>query len=54
MNDVNNCGACGSTCNFQNGTGTCSSGACVILSCLPGYFDCDGNPSNGCEHLGPC
>jgi hypothetical protein len=27
----------------------CASGACVVVGCDPGYADCDGKTSNGCE-----
>lgn len=30
-------------------TGVCASGTCAILSCAPGFLDCDGDMSNGCE-----
>lgn len=45
---------CGGTscmaCNAANAVPTCSAdGKCAIATCLPGYSDCDQNPSNGCE-----
>jgi hypothetical protein len=41
---------CGSTCcNAINGT--CSSSC--SLTCVAGFFNCDGDPSNGCESAGP-
>ena len=46
--DVNNCGACGASCTNAHGFTSCSNGACVP-SCDPGWGDCDGDPSNGCE-----
>ncbi len=48
-NDPNNCGSCGSVCSLANATSTCSGGVCVIDFCDPGYLDCNGNPSDGCE-----
>jgi hypothetical protein len=49
--DPNNCGACG-----VNGAGlpnvavvSCTGGGLTIVSCKPGYSDCDGIASNGCE-----
>lgn len=27
---------------------------CVLLRCLPGYVNCDGDPANGCEPLCLC
>ena len=49
QNDIRNCGACGNTCTFVNGNGTCSSGQCVIMKCFQGFGDCDRNRENGCE-----
>jgi hypothetical protein len=38
---------CGGTC--CNGiNGTCAAGTCA-LTCTPGYADCNGDPSDGCE-----
>jgi hypothetical protein len=47
--DVSNCGGCGIVCDFQNTTGSCTGGVCVINSCNPGFDDCDLNGQNGCE-----
>ncbi len=46
--DVNNCGRCGNVCAGNNATWTCVSSECVP-ECNPGWGDCDGDPSNGCE-----
>ena len=46
--DPNNCGGCGTVCNFANATGACSDGGCV-MNCLPGYADANNNPADGCE-----
>ena len=47
--DVNNCGACGTKCiSPPNASASCSSGKCVY-TCKPGYKNCDGQWSNGCE-----
>ncbi len=47
--DPANCGACGAACpSGPNGTARCAMGLCSIV-CAPGFGDCDGNPSNGCE-----
>lgn len=64
MNDVNNCGVCGNFCSglYAVLNAACSGGNCVIVSCIPGYDDCDGYPGNGCEeelsnniyHCGSC
>ena len=57
------CGMCGSACAPRlNGSSVCVAGACVG-SCAPGFGDCDGDTSNGCEtntasgnvtHCGSC
>jgi hypothetical protein len=47
--DVNNCGGCGTKCNMAHANTACSTGTCVITSCLAGFADCDLNPANGCE-----
>ncbi len=46
--DPLHCGACGTACNATNGTATCTSATCGIV-CNPGFANCDGDPSNGCE-----
>lgn len=47
--DVNHCGACNNTCpGGAQGTPQCSSGTCT-LACSTGYFDCNAEPSDGCE-----
>ncbi|WP_146648912.1 hypothetical protein [Labilithrix luteola] len=51
MIDVNNCGACGVSCNTGNGTiGTpqCSNGKCVF-TCQGKQLDCNANIEDGCE-----
>ena len=51
--DIENCGACGVVCpSGPSGTAVCQDGKCA-LSCQPQFFDCDGNPTNGCEPLKP-
>jgi len=50
-----NCGACGQACSTQNGTPTCTTGACSMSACSPGFLDCsvDENTSrDGCETNG--
>jgi hypothetical protein len=32
----------------------CQSGYCLRISCLTGYYNCDGRPENGCESACPC
>ena len=60
--DPNHCGGCGMACAVANATPACSNGACVVAKCNQGFFDCDGDPKNGCEinltndskHCGGC
>lgn len=47
--DVDNCGACGTACMFDNATGACSDSMCELMNCRTGFEDCDGDPGNGCE-----
>ncbi len=49
LTDNDHCGACGAACVIPNGVGTCSTGSCSVATCDPGFGDCDGDPSNGCE-----
>jgi hypothetical protein len=60
--DVRHCGRCGSACpTGPHAAATCEVGRCG-LRCDPGFDDCDGNASNGCEvdlttspsHCGRC
>jgi len=50
--DPNNCGTCGTRCDFVNATGVCSGGVCGIGDCASGFVDIDGLPTTGCEY--PC
>jgi hypothetical protein len=47
--DTNNCGACGTKCPAGNDTPSCTNGQCGILTCNPGYTDCDMMAADGCE-----
>jgi len=47
-NSKANCGTCGNLCGDVNGASVCIGGACSV-TCEPGWGNCDGNPSNGCE-----
>jgi len=59
---LQHCGACGKSCAPPNGTGTCSGGACSIVTCAAGHRDCNALVSDGCEsnlmtdvmHCGDC
>jgi hypothetical protein len=56
------CGGCGRVCAPANATPSCSAGVCGYTVCNPGFADCDGNRTNGCEvdlnsnpsHCGRC
>ena len=50
--DTANCGGCGKDCAgvVKNADGIkCSSGKCDYVACKAGFYDCDGDRSNGCE-----
>ncbi len=49
MTSPNNCGACGKVCVLPHAVSGCEYGACTIVSCHPGWADCDGLAYNGCE-----
>lgn len=47
--NVDNCGKCGDACTVAtNGTPICVDAVCEA-QCDPGFLECDGDPSNGCE-----
>lgn len=39
----------GAGCTLANSTATCAGGRCLIAACAPGYADCNGLSSDGCE-----
>jgi hypothetical protein len=53
---------CATPCTLPNATAACSNGVCTVVSCNPGFADCNGNPVDGCElsiagdpnHCGSC
>ena len=51
LDSPSTCGSCGNDCQagYLNGSAACASGTCGIGTCNPGFADCDGDPSNGCE-----
>ncbi|HQM10806.1 MAG TPA: hypothetical protein PK140_15495 [Polyangiaceae bacterium] len=59
---VNHCGDCGNTCPSRpHAKATCNNGSCGFV-CDPGWENCDGSATNGCEvntqssvnHCGAC
>lgn len=48
--DPAHCGGCGEACSIGPNmeAATCDAGTCAA-TCLPGFEDCDGEASNGCE-----
>jgi hypothetical protein len=48
--DLANCGACGRACAYDNAGASCERGVCRMVSCMPGFFDLDRVPRNGCEY----
>jgi hypothetical protein len=51
LNTMSNCGACGAACSLPDAVASCSTGSCQIVSCDPGYADCNDAASDGCETL---
>jgi hypothetical protein len=48
--DVHNCGSCGKDCPVPtNATAGCAAGTCTMAACLPGFSDCNGSATDGCE-----
>jgi hypothetical protein len=62
LDDVQSCGLCGLHCGpYPHATAGCTTGRCRLTDCDPGFEDCDGAVSNGCEvpihtldHCGSC
>ncbi|MEO8179957.1 MAG: hypothetical protein ABI895_14075 [Deltaproteobacteria bacterium] len=49
LNTLTHCGGCGVPCSLPNGTTSCDTGVCQLVSCANGFDDCDADPSTGCE-----
>lgn len=50
--DVNHCGMCATDCTKQNmshAVPKCEASQCLVGSCDPGFADCNGIPTDGCE-----
>jgi hypothetical protein len=43
------CGDCGVPCLVDHAEPTCDAGECGVDTCHPGFGDCDGESTNGCE-----
>lgn len=45
------CGACGDDCSPPNAEGQCVAGNCQLVpdSCVTGFANCNGSPTDGCE-----
>ncbi len=53
--DFDYCGSCTNACDeLANLSTTCSTGICTVGQCDAGFFDCDGDASNGCESASEC
>ena len=46
---LTDCGACGQLCDLAHASETCDTGVCKVVTCAPGFLDCNGNPADGCE-----
>jgi hypothetical protein len=46
---LSDCGSCDVACALQNAIGSCTSGACVVETCLANRGNCDYYDDNGCE-----
>lgn len=49
LGSAEHCGLCNATCRFSHAAASCTDGQCTLADCEPGYDDCDGDRSNGCE-----
>lgn len=48
--DPQNCGACFNDCARPGATVTCQNSACQFTGCQTGFYNLDGDNSNGCEY----
>ncbi len=42
--------SCADDCRIPNARSECVEGECRFLGCIPGFYNHDGNPENGCEY----
>lgn len=47
--DVNHCGKCNQRCVGAHANMVCQSFKCELVSCEPGWADCNADPADGCE-----
>ena len=47
--DPSNCGTCGNSCAFAQGSAACAGGGCFLTACNAGHADCNHAQSDGCE-----
>jgi sulfatase-modifying factor enzyme 1/putative metal-binding protein len=51
LTDMNNCGYCGNVCERTGADQVdCIGGTCVVQSCIPGNYNCNGLDDDGCEY----
>ncbi|TDP76638.1 hypothetical protein [Bradymonas sediminis] len=48
--NLSNCGGCGNVCALAHAQTQCVAGACELDTCLAGWTDLNGDPSDGCEY----
>ncbi len=48
--DPRHCGRCGNACAPPHAFGRCEDGSCGLGDCDVGFWNLDGDPSNGCEY----
>lgn len=49
LDTVTNCGECDEPCDLEHADGSCETGVCTLMTCLPGFDNCDDDPETGCE-----
>lgn len=49
LTSLEHCGGCDMVCNPPDAEGLCTMGVCAIAECDPGFENCDGSATNGCE-----
>jgi hypothetical protein len=50
LETLTDCGGCGVSCEYPGTEMDCTGGICQIANCDPGFGDCDGVVTNGCEN----